>query len=214
MHVPPIQQTSWRLGELRAAIFVHLLKSQEEREAMNRNKKQALSTWAITAALIVSAAAPLAAQDVIYTYAAPGGNHDIVRNTNGQATMLTNSPGMDAEATQSPDGTWIIFTSERTGRPQLYKMGSDGSSPSNISSPLSDESQASFSPDGEWISFVSQAAGDGASIFSSDPAGQDRQRLTNSGPTYVYSEPQMSPDGTRRIFNCEFAVGGGDTIII
>ena len=39
---------------------------------------------------------------------------------------LTNEPGYDAEATLSPDGKSIVFTSMRTGDLELFIMDTDG----------------------------------------------------------------------------------------
>ena len=33
---------------------------------------------------------------------------------------LTDHPGLDYEAVFSPDGRWVVFTSERRGHPDLY----------------------------------------------------------------------------------------------
>ena len=40
--------------------------------------------------------------------------------------QLTNSPGYDAEATLSPKGDKIVFTSIRSGDLELYTMNIDG----------------------------------------------------------------------------------------
>ncbi|MCK7524543.1 MAG: hypothetical protein MZV64_46460 [Ignavibacteriales bacterium] len=41
--------------------------------------------------------------------------------------QLTNTPGYDAEATVSPKGDKIVFTSLRNGDPEIYTMNLDGS---------------------------------------------------------------------------------------
>lgn len=41
--------------------------------------------------------------------------------------QLTNEPGYDAEATVSPKGDRMVFTSLRTGDLELYTMNLDGS---------------------------------------------------------------------------------------
>ncbi len=42
-------------------------------------------------------------------------------------SRLTNSPGYDAEATLSPDGKLVVFTSSRSGDLELWLMNIDGS---------------------------------------------------------------------------------------
>jgi TolB protein len=46
-----------------------------------------------------------------------------------QTTRLTNSAAIDTSPSYSPDGSQIVFESDRGGRQQLYIMGADGSEP-------------------------------------------------------------------------------------
>ena len=39
---------------------------------------------------------------------------------------LTTDPGLDYNAAISPDGRWVVFTSERTGSPDLYVLDLHG----------------------------------------------------------------------------------------
>ena len=65
--------------------------------------------------------------------------------------QLTDEPGYDAEATVSPKGDRIIFTSIRTGDLELYTCNIDGSDVKQITSELGYDGGAFFSPDGEMI---------------------------------------------------------------
>jgi len=67
--------------------------------------------------------------------------------------QLTNSPGYDAEATVSPKGDKIVFTSLRSGDPELYTMNIDGSDVKQITSGLGYDGGAFFSPDGTKLIF-------------------------------------------------------------
>ncbi len=62
--------------------------------------------------------------------------------------QLTKEPGYDAEATLSPKGDRIVFTSLRTGDLELYTMNLDGSDVKQITSDLGYDGGAFFSPDG------------------------------------------------------------------
>jgi Tol biopolymer transport system component len=66
---------------------------------------------------------------------------------------LTNEPGYDAEATVSPDGSKIVFTSMRTGDLELFIMDSDGSNVQQITDELGYDGGAFFSPDGTQLIF-------------------------------------------------------------
>ena len=44
----------------------------------------------------------------------------------GEATRLSQSAGIDTEPDYSPDGSRILFTSDRAGGPQIYSMSAGG----------------------------------------------------------------------------------------
>lgn len=65
--------------------------------------------------------------------------------------QLTTAEGYDAEATVSPVGDRIIFTSTRSGDLELYTMNLDGSDVVQITNELGYDGGAFFSPDGSKI---------------------------------------------------------------
>jgi len=67
--------------------------------------------------------------------------------------QLTNEPGYDAEATVSPKGDKIVFTSTRSGDLELYTMNLDGSDVQQITDELGYDGGAFFSPDGSKLIF-------------------------------------------------------------
>lgn len=69
--------------------------------------------------------------------------------------QLTDTPGYDAEATLSPDGSLIVFTSIRSGDLELYTMKTDGSDVKQVTSGLGYDGGAFFSPDGKELIFRS-----------------------------------------------------------
>ena len=68
-------------------------------------------------------------------------------------SQLTNEPGYDAEATLSPDGKKIVFTSVRSGDLELWTMNADGSDLKQITFDLGYDGGAFFSPDGSKLVF-------------------------------------------------------------
>lgn len=66
---------------------------------------------------------------------------------------LTNEPGYDAEATVSPKGDKIVFTSLRTGDLELYTMDLDGGNVQQVTNQLGYDGGAFFSPDGTKLIF-------------------------------------------------------------
>ena len=77
----------------------------------------------------------------IYT-AAPDG---------GDLRRLTHGPGYDAEATVSPDGEWIVFTSTRDGDLDIYTMRTDGTDVRRLTTTPGYDGGPFFSPDGTQI---------------------------------------------------------------
>ncbi|NDB80890.1 hypothetical protein EB155_13610 [archaeon] len=67
--------------------------------------------------------------------------------------QLTSEIGYDAEATVSPKGDKIVFTSMRTGDLELFTMDIDGSNVKQITNDLGYDGGAFFSPDGSKIIF-------------------------------------------------------------
>jgi TolB protein len=64
---------------------------------------------------------------------------------------LTNSPGYDAEATISPNGKKIVFTSERDGDLELYSMDIDGKDVKRLTNEPGYDGGAFYSPDNKMI---------------------------------------------------------------
>lgn len=67
--------------------------------------------------------------------------------------QLTTEKGYDAEATVSPKGDKIVFTSTRNGDLDLYTMNIDGSNVKQITHEVGYDGGAFFSPDGSKIVF-------------------------------------------------------------
>jgi TolB protein len=77
-----------------------------------------------------------------------------VTDLKGKITkQLTTSDGYDAEATVSPKGDKIVFTSDRSGDLELWTMDIDGKNQKQITFGLGYDGGAFFSPDGKKLVF-------------------------------------------------------------
>jgi Tol biopolymer transport system component len=110
-----------------------------------------------------------------------------------QLVRLTDTPGYDAEASYSPDGKQIIFTSFRDGDAEIYVMDADGKNPRRITNAKGYDGGPFFSPDGKKIVYRSdRKQNDLLQVFINNPEGTAERALTdndavNWGP-YFYKD--------------------------
>jgi Tol biopolymer transport system component len=98
-----------------------------------------------------------------------------IADEEGQITRkLTNDTGYDAEATVSPDGQWIVFTSLRTGDLELFLVRPDGSDLRQVTNRLGYDGGAFFSPDSKKLVFR-------ASVFKSKEEEDEYKKLLKEG---------------------------------
>jgi TolB protein len=106
---------------------------------------------------------------------------------------LLAAPHDDYDAVWAPDGQFIVFTSDRNGSGDLFRVNADGSGLTQLTSDAAYEDQAAFSPDGKQLVFVSTRSSGYANIWTLDIATKRSKALT-SGPGGDY-RPAWSPDG-------------------
>jgi len=104
----------------------------------------------------------------------------------------------------SPDGTRIVFTSYRTGFPDIYLLDLRTRQMSVFASFKGTNSGAHFSPDGTRVAMVLSGEGN-PEIYVGNSAGRQIKRLTNNQS--VEASPCWSPDGTRLVFTSDAAGG-------
>lgn len=111
---------------------------------------------------------------------------------------LFDSPGIDYNAAWSPDGTTIVYTSDRDGSPDLFRIKVDGTGRERITDDPSYDDQAAFSPDGTQLAFVSTRNGGYARIWTMDLKTRRTQAVTTTSKETGMGgdfRPSWSPDG-------------------
>jgi TolB protein len=103
----------------------------------------------------------------------------------GQPQRLTNAPGIDTGGSFSPDGSKIVFESDRGGSQQLYVMDADGSDQRRISFGGGGHATPEWSPRGDLIAFTQTGS---FRIGVMRPDGSGARLLTRDsgeGPTWA-----------------------------
>lgn len=85
------------------------------------------------------------------------GNLDIylLNPATGEKRRLTENPAIDTEATFTPDGRDILFTSDRSGGPQVYRVpAAGGASPRRVTFEGRYNARPRISPNGDSLAVV------------------------------------------------------------
>ncbi len=132
--------------------------------------------------------------------------------------QLTDAPGYDAEATVSPKGDKIVFTSDRSGDLELWTMDIDGKNLMQVTRGLGYDGGAFFSPDGKKLIFRASrpktgdekkeykdllakhlVAPSNMELYTCNVDGSDFKKITELGKANW--APFFSPDGKKIIFS-------------
>jgi TolB protein len=110
----------------------------------------------------------------------------------GNAKPLAPHAAFNWNASFSGDGRWVVFTSDRAGSADLFRIHPDGSGLERLTDSPAFDDQAAFSPDGASIAFVSSRSGQ-ADIWILNLKTRKLVNLTNH-PEGDF-RPAWSPDG-------------------
>ena len=163
--------------------------------------------------------APAPRPDRKYLWAVYNSFDIFVADETGKITrQLTNSKGYDAEATVSPAGDKIVFTSDRSGDLELWTMDLDGGNQRQITTGLGYDGGAFFSPDGKKLVFRASrpqteseikeykdllkdglVAPTNMEIYTCNVDGSDLKQVTKLGKANW--APFFHPDGKRIVFS-------------
>jgi Tol biopolymer transport system component len=92
----------------------------------------------------------------------------------------------------SPDRRWLVFTGQRNGDFDVYKIPSGGGEEIRLTSAKGLDDGPEYTPDGAYIYFNSTRSGR-MQIWRMRPDGSAEQQITNDGFNNWF--PHISPDG-------------------
>ena len=171
---------------------------------MSGSLKQA---WSAMLLLVVSGAtAPGAKERIFVDQWSPTRSVLYVANADGSdPRKLVAGTHRDYNASFSSGGEWVVFTSERFGSADIFRVRPDGLGLERLTDDPAFDDQAALSPDGGQLAFVSTRARGSTDIHILDLASGKVRNLTDAeGGDF---RPSWSPDGRMLAFSSDR--GGG-----
>jgi TolB protein len=124
-----------------------------------------------------------------------------------QVTRLTDGPSIDTEGAWASDGQSVYFTSDRSGGPQIYRIGVEpGARPRRITFGGAYNARPRLSPDGTQLVMVTQD-GPNYRIAVQDLASSTVRILSHGR---LDASPSFAPNGAMVIFS---GIEGGHSIL-
>jgi Tol biopolymer transport system component len=92
----------------------------------------------------------------------------------------------------SPDSRWLVYTGQRSGEFDVYKIPASGGDEIRLTSAPGLDDGPEYTPDGKYIYFNSVRSGR-MQIWRMRPDGSDQRQITNDGFNNWF--PHISPNG-------------------
>jgi eukaryotic-like serine/threonine-protein kinase len=116
----------------------------------------------------------------------------------GPGHWLTRGSSVDRQPAFSPDGQWIIFSSNRTGNLDLWKLSVTTGALRRITEDAADDWDPAFTPDGKSIIWSTSRSGH-FEIWTCAADGTGARQVTSDGSDA--ENPTATPDGRFIVYN-------------
>jgi eukaryotic-like serine/threonine-protein kinase len=111
----------------------------------------------------------------------------------GESTWLTRANSIDRQPALSPDGEWVIFSSDRSGNLDLWSLSRKTGQTRRLTDDAGQDWDPQFTPDGKHILWSSNRSGH-FEIWMADADGSYPRQVSKDG--YDAENPTQAPDGT------------------
>jgi serine/threonine protein kinase len=111
---------------------------------------------------------------------------------------LTRGGSVDRQPAISPDGKWLLFSSNRSANLDLWRLSLQTGALSLVTDDPAEDWDPAFAPDGRRILWSSKRTGH-FEIWSADPDGANPRQLTHDAGDN--ENPALSPDGKWLVYN-------------
>lgn len=131
-----------------------------------------------------------------------GSDSDILLYTvdNGELKPIVSRPGFEADPSLSPDGTHLVFVSDRDGNAEIYIQAVDGSDLRRLTDHPAHDEFPTFSPDGTQIVFNSNRENENFDVWIINTDGTGLRKLTTWNTDEEIRPGCWSADGTQIVF--------------
>jgi dipeptidyl aminopeptidase/acylaminoacyl peptidase len=139
--------------------------------------------------------------------------HIFLANADGSGTLqLTHGDKSSDDPQWSPDGQWIVFASNRSGKKNLWAIRLSGGEAQQLTDVKSGVASFKWSPDGRWLAFTAldplSAAEEKAAKEKNDARVVDENVKQSRLYVVPFTDPPARQSEPRLLTDSSYSVGG------